>query len=238
MATYSWLTKSNAVSTLQGRLSNSSFWTTDELWIYLSEALRVRNALTEQWNSDFVVPSGAAPWTNLGTLSGSPRLRSITDSDLYTQMEYMLLEPPTGSATWTGSTQLNLASLQYALQKRTQEVIQATACNLIKLSIQNAFNTVPGTRMNSLPDTVLDPRRINFLGIVVQHNGTAVSGSQSVTIDSTDGLAEGQRLIASGVQDNTFITGVSSGSITISLPTTADLSSTAINFYNAYTLTR
>jgi hypothetical protein len=238
MSGYSWLTKTKAVSSLQGRLSNSQYWTSTELWLYITEALRVWNSLTEQWNDDLVIASNDTSWRNTGTESDSPRLRSVTDTNLYTQMEYMLLEPATGGATWTGSTQFDLASLQYALQKRTQEVIQATACNLVKLSGSNSFSTVPGTRVNTLPDTVLEPRRINFAGIVTQHNGTATSGSQSITVDSITSLAIGQLLVGTGIQDNTFITGISGLVLTVSLPTTAALASAVVKFYMAITLTR
>ena len=161
MPTYSWLTLAEAVSALQGRLANTTFWTQAELIFYVNESLRFWNALTEQFNADFLFTSSTA-WTNTGTATGSPRLRSVTDSYLYAQMQYMLLEPPSGGGAWTGTTQFDLASLQFSLQKRRDELIQATNCNLVNLA---PLATTPGTRRTQLPDTILEPQRVRFLPV-------------------------------------------------------------------------
>lgn len=160
MPIYSWLTKSESIASLAGRQSGSVFWTDNERWIYLSEALRAFNGLTMQWNADLVIPNADGDWINTGTLAGSPRLRTVTDQELYSEMCYMLLEPQLVAGAWAGSSQFSLQSLQYALQKRTQEVIQATASNIGLLSL---IPTTPGTRRNLLGDTCLQPRRIRFL---------------------------------------------------------------------------
>src|SRR5271170_2218770 len=157
---FSWLTMQQAINALQGRLANTTFWTQSELAFYLNESLRFWNALTEQWNADFVFPASTNGWNNTGTLAGSPRLRTITDSYLYTQMQYMLLEAPTGGSPWGGTSQFSLSALQFALQKRRDELIQATNCNIVDLA---PLNTTPGTRRNVLPDTTLEPQRIRFL---------------------------------------------------------------------------
>ena len=157
--TYSWLTLTQAVNALQGRLANVTFWTQAELIVYITEALRLWNALTEQWNQDFIY-TGTSAWVNTGTQVGSPRLRSVTDTYLYTQMQYMLLENPTGGGTWTGTSQFTLADLQFALQKRVTEMIQATNCNLVN---PNPLAATPGTRRTQLADTILEPQRLRFL---------------------------------------------------------------------------
>ena len=118
MVTYNWLTKTAAITALQARLSQWSLWTTDELWIYLTESLRHFNGLCEQWNQTVAIPNANGQWINTGTLSTSPRLRSVTDQYLYNQMAYMLLEPPLVSGAWAGSTQFTLQNLQWSLQKR------------------------------------------------------------------------------------------------------------------------
>lgn len=159
MPTYSWITLQQADNALAGRLANTTFWTQAERIVYLTEALRFWNALTEQWNDEFIYNQTAA-WSNTGTAAGSPRLRSVTDSYLYTQMQYMLLEPPSGGGAWTGTTQFSLASLRFALQKRTSELIQATNCNLVNLA---PLPSTPGTRRVDLPDTLLEPQRIRFI---------------------------------------------------------------------------
>ena len=233
MATYSWLTKTAAIGYLQARLNNSQLWSSAELWVYLTEGLRVLNALTEQWKQDWTV-SANGPWINCGTTAGSPRLRSVTDTDLYTQMDYMLLEPASGG-TWTGSSQFSLTDLQNALQRRTQEVIQATACNLTQLA---SINATPNIRRYTLGDTVLEPRRIRFLAVMANTTGTAASGSQSVTLASASGVSSGLLVSGTGITTGTFVTGVSGAVISLSLPTTGTLSSTALQFSQPITLSR
>ena len=120
MATFSWLTKANAITALQSRLNSSVFWSSDESWQYICEGLRHWNGLTEQWNSSLPINDANGPWINTGTLSGSPRLRSVTDMNLYSQMCYMLLEPQLSSGAWAGTNQFTLANLQENLQKRVQ----------------------------------------------------------------------------------------------------------------------
>src|SRR5271157_1308287 len=133
---YIWITYLQARQQLAARLADSAniFWTDDELKFYFCEALRTWNALTEQQNADFAfTATSAATWYDLSTLTGSPRLRTLTDAYLYTAMQYALLEPPTGAGTWTGTSQFSLADLQYALQRRRDEVIQISGCNLKQL---------------------------------------------------------------------------------------------------------
>lgn len=158
MPQYSWTTLAQTRAALRGRLFGARFWTDAELDIYIREALRTWNALTEQWKVDFVFSS--AGWTDFGAIAGSPRLRTVTDVDIYTEMQYMLLEPPTGGGAWTGTPQFNLAQMQFTLQKRRDEMIQATGCNMQHLI---PLATIPGTRRNQLPDTVLEPHRFRFL---------------------------------------------------------------------------
>ena len=162
MATvYSWLKLTDAISALQGRLGSSVFWSTAEAQAYLTMALREWNSLTEQWATAFTFPATSTQtWYNTGLLAGSPRLRTVTDASLYTMMQYMLLEPPTGAGAWTGTNQFTLADLQNALQRRTQEVIQAAGCNIAQLA---PLNATPGTVTTLLGDTVLEPRRIRFV---------------------------------------------------------------------------
>lgn len=162
MATYSWLSKTDAVSQLQGRLSNSQYWTATELWLLLTEALRAWNAFTEQWNLEWVLTNANGAWINSGTTAGSTRLRTVTSNDLFARMEYTLLEPPSGG-TWTGTSQFALSDLQAALQKRTQEVIQASRCNIAQLA---PINAVPLQRRYALADSTLEPHRIRFIGVL------------------------------------------------------------------------
>jgi len=233
MATYTWLTLSQALSALQGRLANSTFWSSGELTVYIQSALRTWNALTEQWKQDFTF-TGTAGWYNTGTRTGSPRLRTVTDANLYTQMQYMLLEAASGGGAWGGTSQFDLPSLQYALMRRRDEVIQAAACNLNVITIPST----PGVRRNVFPDTTLEPVRIRFFGATALTTATAASGSQMLAVTSAAGIAIGQTVAGTNLAPGTFVTGVAGTAVSISLPTIGSLSSTTVQFFSVLTLTR
>ena len=98
-------------------------------------------------------------WVSLGSLSNSPRLRTITDTNCYTQMQYMLLEPPTGG-TWTGTSQFSLSDLSQALQGKRDEMMQISNCNQTLLS---DIALTPNTTVTYLPDTVIDVERVRYI---------------------------------------------------------------------------
>jgi hypothetical protein len=167
MPSYQWLSFIGARQALASRLAviwspdpSNNFWSDTELGVYIVEALRTWSALTEQWNADFVFsPTPSQVWYNVDKLPGSPRVRTITDTELYTSMEYMLLEPPTGG-TWTGTSQFSIADLSGALQRRRDEMIQETGCNLSQLPV---IATTPNTRRVFFPDSTLEPRRARWV---------------------------------------------------------------------------
>ena len=161
MATYSWLSLAAGISALQARLNNSVFWSSPELQSYLTQALREWSAYTGRWPALFNFPSSSTLWYNTGTLAGSPRLRTVTDQSLYNQMCYMLLEPQLSAGAWAGTNQFTLTDLQLALQRRTQEVIQATGCNLSQLS---PLATTPGLYRTELKHYIaaVSNHRVHF----------------------------------------------------------------------------
>ena len=149
---------------LSNRLAdpNMVFWTLAELKLYIIEALRTWNALTEIWNAVCVFTAQSPQvWYDLTSLPGSPRLRTVLDTDIYTIMQYHLLEPPSGG-TWTGTSQFSITDLQGALQRRRDEMIQLTGCNLGLYT----FPSTPNTRNTQLPNTVLEPIRARFVPAV------------------------------------------------------------------------
>lgn len=170
---------SEAKAALAGRLAdpNNFFWSDTELGLYILESLRCWNALTEMWVVNF--PFNSQPntvWYNLGSLAGSPRLRTLTDTDLYNIIEYHLLEPATG-ATWTGTSQFSISDLSQALQRRRDEMIQMTACNL------GFFGNIPSTpnvQRGAYPFDVLEPIRQRF--IPAPTLGAAITLSREDTI--------------------------------------------------------
>lgn len=160
---YQWLTFVQARQQLQARLAMSGdptrdFWTDVECGLYIIEALRTFNALTATWKADFTYSSGQL-WNSLATLANSPRLRTVTDTDVYTMMENHLIEPPTGG-TWTGTTQFSIGDLSGALQRRRDLIIQIVNCNC---SILSGIAALPNQRRTILPDTVIDLMRTRYL---------------------------------------------------------------------------
>ena len=169
-------------------------------------------------------------------LPNSPRIRTVTDQYLYNQMCSMLLEPQLSAGAWAGTNQFTLANLQYCLQKRTQEVIQAASCNLAQLS---PIDATPGVNAGyALADTVLQPRRMRFLALVVDTTGTASSGASTVTLGSPQGVFEGQVIGGAGIQAGTFVTGIAGNVASISLPTSGALAGSEVQFFLPVTLTR
>jgi hypothetical protein len=163
LSQFTWLTYLQARQALAARLADTgnTFWTDAENGIYLAEALRTWNALTEQFNESFsFITNPAVTWYNLSTQSGSLRLRTLTDAYLYTLLQFHLLEPPTGAGTWTGTSQFSLSDLQYALQRRRDEVIQISGCNLTQLP---ALASTYGQRRTYFPDSTLEPIRARFI---------------------------------------------------------------------------
>jgi len=153
---------SDAKNALAARLADQNFvfWTNVEVGIYLIEALRTWNALTEIWTSNFAfntTPAGI--WYDLTQIQGSPRLRTLQDTDLYTVMQYHLLEPPSGGGTWSGTSQFSLSDLQNALQRRRDEMIQRTACYLAIYSIPST----PNVQRFPYPFSGLEPVRQRFI---------------------------------------------------------------------------
>jgi hypothetical protein len=162
MAAFTWLSWLEANQEVSLRLGDPSqiFWTQAEIYLYLSEALRVYYALTATWAELFTLTPTlplASNWLSANG-AGSPRQPVLTDTDVYTLIQYHLLEPPTGQ-TWTGTDQFSLADLSQACSRRRNEILQVAACNMAELSLP----CIPGTSVINLPDTVLDVRRVRWV---------------------------------------------------------------------------
>lgn len=157
---YAWLNFVTSRQQLAARLADPSmvFWTDSELKIYIQRALRMFNSLTYTWKKDFTYNSNSL-WNSLGSLSNSPRIRTLNTTDALTFMEYALLEPPTGQV-WSGTTQFTVTDLSQALQRRRDEMLEVSNCNQ---SLSQNIPLTPNTSRIFLPDTVIDVARVRFL---------------------------------------------------------------------------
>lgn len=191
---YSTITFAQAKSDLLLRLNSSGadFWLIAEVGLYIIEALRLWNCLSMQyvqdWTTTYTATNGV--WQSTGNSQNvfvnsnptSPRFQTLTDAYIYTLAEYHLLEPPTG-AMWTGTPQFNITDLSQALQRRRDQILQATGCNIGPFS--SSFGIPANQNRVFLPDTpgfsVLDIRRVRYIPAANQ-------GSPS-TLYREDGLA-------------------------------------------------
>lgn len=201
---YQTLAQVRAALLLRLNSTGTDFWTNAELNLYIAEALQVWNCLTGTYLQDFTATydSSSPTWQSLATLTNStvganptsPRLQTLNSNYPFTFIQYMLLEPPTGG-TWTGTPQFTINDLSQALQRRRDQILQATANNVLPFSLP-----VPvGSSRVYLPDTpsqsILDVRRIR------------IGGSTSTT---TLGLALEQDLSNSNQPQVTGFFGLSS----------------------------
>lgn len=154
-----------SLATLRGELlerledPNAIFNPIAECNLWIAEALRLLNALTYAWNSDYQFDfAGGDKWKSVN-IAGSPRQRTITDTDLYNQIEAMLLEPMSGG-TWTGTSQFNIDIISAALQYRRDELLLQSAANTINIF---AEAPVPLTTRTILPDSTLDLFRVRYI---------------------------------------------------------------------------
>jgi hypothetical protein len=233
---FQWLTLSDAISQLGQRLnitpSTTSLWTIDELTIYISQSLRMFNALCWQWRTDFQYNSPNL-WNSLGSLTGSPRLRTLYDTDAYTEMEYMLFEPPSGQ-TWTGTIQFQITDLSQALQRRRDEMLQVSNCNQ---SLLTSIPLVPNTIRTLLPDSVIDVPRVRYMALDATTSGSAASGASAITVGSTAGIQVGDFVSGINISYWATVIGIGTNSVSISIPTTGIVSG-IVNFYSPTVLYR
>lgn len=162
-APYSWLTFLQARQQLANRLYDPGmvFWSDAELKQYIWDALRTWNAHTAFWRDEFTFPFvTGTTWYDITDLTVAPntlRPYTVTAEDLYTLMEYSLLEPAVGSAAWTGSAQFTVNDLIQAVQRRRDELLSLT-------SITTTRRTTPAVAGRiSLSDRVIDVRRLAYL---------------------------------------------------------------------------
>jgi hypothetical protein len=164
---YTWLTFAQAKSQLAQRLADTSnrFWTDVECGIYIIEALREWNALTNTWSTEYTFNAPIVAdqvWYDLSSLVASPRSRTVTDSEMFTLMRYHLLEPPVGDMTG----QFTQDDFTQALQRRRDELIQASACNMANIQIASA----PNQRSVFLADTNFEVTRVRFVDVAGNAN--------------------------------------------------------------------
>ncbi len=180
------ITLGQAKAALAQRLYDSTeqFWADAELTLYIQEAMRTWQALTSYWREEFIFSSaftriggyGRNGYGNLGygnnyittgtgffditVMPGTVRPFTVTDQDIYQQLEYHLLEPLTTSypLAWTGSAQFSMSVLMQAVERRRNEILETTGC-----TITYSLQVADGSSRVAVPSTVSEIRRIAFI---------------------------------------------------------------------------
>lgn len=171
-----WLDLQNELA-LRLNDPNMVRWVKPEIILYLSEALRVWQCLTQQyildWTTDYTQPivPNLPVWQSTGNASNglvganmtSPRRQTLDDNYVFTFAQYHLLEPPTGNGAWTGTSMFSLQDFQNSFASNRDEILQMTDCNVGPFAPNTSIT--PGTNRVQIPDTVLDMRRVRYLPV-------------------------------------------------------------------------
>lgn len=191
---FSYVQLQAAAQQVANRLYDSSFvfWTYDEIVLYIQEAMQTWNCYAQYYRGDFVFDTASnaigygdggygeggyggssavisSTWYDLTQVSTSLRPFTQTDFNLYTIMEYHLLEPPTGPV-WTGTDMFTINDLTQSLQRRWDEILSVAGCT-ISQSIQAA---IPTTTRNFLNDLTIDVRRVAWFPTPVSDTDPAL----------------------------------------------------------------
>ena len=125
MPAYTQTSMATLQAALAGRLNDAgqTFTVAAENTIYLTDAMRLWQALTADAKQWWNVPSRTAgTWGDLLSIAGSPRLSTFTDTDIYQRMLYLLLENGGASAS---ASPLVLSTAQFTTSDFTGAVQRA-----------------------------------------------------------------------------------------------------------------
>lgn len=100
------------ISDLMGDIGNV-YWSVSEIQAAVYEALRVWGALTNYWRDrgEFTLNPGASPFFDLSVLMPTLRARTYTLDQIVTEIQYALLENPSGVAGTGMSGQVTIEDI-------------------------------------------------------------------------------------------------------------------------------
>ena len=160
---YQYMTQATAKQQIANRLfdPNKVFWTDAELTLYLQEALHTWNSLTSYWRGDFIFSTRVGviyyDLTDTTNLPNTLRPLTLHDTDLYSIIQYHLLEPVSWNP-WTGeSAQFTPDDLLEAVSRRRDEILGVSGCTITTSQIP----AVSGR--TALNDKVIDVRTMFYI---------------------------------------------------------------------------
>ena len=157
---YTTLTFAEWQTQLAAKLNDptSTFYTPPELQFSLQDALRLWNILTSDNRLVYALDlDPAVIWYDFQTLAGSPRLSTITDFDIYTRIQLLLMEGSTPLTLLT--TQFTSADIALAVQLKRDEFLLRTGCTR---SIETLLVS-PSDPNLTMPQTVIEAPRAYWL---------------------------------------------------------------------------
>lgn len=171
---YTWITFAQAKAQLANLLNDPpssspggvGFYSNTELGVYIVEALRYWNSLTNFYRdrASFQTSTGGDnPWYDLPTFVPQQRAYNVTDSEMMQQIEYSLLEPP--SIPYAGSSQFDQPTIVTAMERRRNQFLLETATVLTHMQINPP---APPVGRVALPDNVIYVRRAGWLHVATQ----------------------------------------------------------------------
>lgn len=160
---YSLTTLGSMVTELSLRLYDPAmqFWSQAELIQRIQDALRMWNLLTaqnQQWYSLPVADGGNAPWYDLQVIANSPRTATLDDSDLYSRMQYHLLEDQVPDAGVLTNQFASAMFVNAAQGKRDEFLIRTGSVRTVE-----KLNITPNNSTLSLPGAVIQVERAYWL---------------------------------------------------------------------------
>jgi hypothetical protein len=167
--------------------SGKVFWTDGELKVHLWNSLRFWNALTgdnKQWYT-LPVTGGATLWYDLQQIAGSPRLCTLLDTDLYSWLQYALIEAQSPLTAALSSGQFSTDQLVQSLQRARDEFLFRTGAT----STVYSSAITPNVESLSLRETVIEVRRAYWLPAEV--GGSYPAGATPFPLWRSDEFAVG-----------------------------------------------
>lgn len=142
------------------------YWTDAERKVYIREALRTWGSMSLYWRErgTFSTSSGV-PFYALQALMPSLLGYTVTDTEVARDIQYALLEPPSGvpdGATWNGTPMFTLADLTAAIQRRRNQFLVDTGA-VLRHSTQ--VIAPPADGRIAIADTIIDVRRAAYKAV-------------------------------------------------------------------------
>lgn len=162
--TYTTITLSAAIAEMGNRLYDPTHirWSSAELTIYIQQAIRTFNALTNHFRdqASFSTTNKQA-FYDLNDIVPSLRAQTYTVQQALTQLAYMLLEPPPTGNVWSGTAQYSLGDLVSALQQARDTFLLETGIVISQHDV-SVDPAVTSGRID-LEQAIINVRRAQFV---------------------------------------------------------------------------